>query len=179
MSTEEEVYLRPGVSVTESLFDYFVSKAYSRSYAALLALCLAAAAVVVACMLRNSVVLEYEQKFGHPGVGTMVTLMFAFFFSLSFLAHESLAMSAALIYPLLLLLAFWLLWAISLFFSRFERGSPLIFCAVLLIISVYYWVACVRASRTLMAPAALVVLWAAYCFFYTYSVSRHPWRRAE
>lgn len=173
--SEEQVYIRPGVSVAESLLDYFTRKAYSRTYAAMLALCLAAAVVVVASMLRNAALLAFEEKYGHPGVALMVSLMCVFFFTLSFLAHESLAYSQALLYPLLLLLLFWGLWAVSLFFSRFDRGSPLLFGTVLLLISVYYAVVCARASRTLAAPAAMACLWAAYCVYYTYAISRHPW----
>lgn len=173
--SETEVYIRPGVSAVESLLDYFSRKASSPSYGAALAMCLAAAVVVVACMLRNSVLLEYEEKYGHPGVALMVALMFAFFFSLSFLAHEALLCSRALLYPLLLLLLLWGLWAVALFFSRFDRGSPLLFGALLLVVSVYYSVRCVRASPTLLAPTAIACLWAAYCFYYTYAISRHPW----
>ena len=176
--SEDQVYIRPGVSAAESLVGYFTCKAYSRKFGAMLTLCLAAAVVVVACMLRNSELLSFEQKYGHPGLALMVSLTFVFFFTLSFLAHESLSHAPSLLYPLLLLLLFWGLWAVSLFFSRFDRGSPLLFGVVLLLLSAYYAVACTRASRTLMLPAGMALLWAAYCVGYTYAISRHPWTPA-
>jgi len=172
---EYEVEIRPGVSVVETIFNYVVNTFSEPSFLIYLGFALGIALLIIIIMVRNSVLLKYEEKFGHPNIIIMIILTVGFATVFAVLAYESIKLDKVMFWCYLIVLGLWLLWAVTLFFSRFERGSPLIFGTVFFLSVLYYSLLVVSRDIKYLSWCSICLLWSLYTLYYTFVISRHPW----
>lgn len=140
--------------------------------------------IVIFPMIRNIVVIEFEQNFGNPGIwalgimsiivalaNTVCTLYSMWYAS----KCEDADSYMRIILVQISYLVLWIIWSYSLFFSRTERGISLFVAIMWMLVAVYQSYIHWRLVPGISVYAGVVLVWPMYAAYLSYAYSRNTW----
>lgn len=178
---EVNVPIRPGLTVLETdlIWGYFTKTFQDYRFRWFLFLSFSVWVISTICLLANTELISFETQNGHPGVIALIVLNLLLAIILAFLAYETSPVDSHYYWLFLAILVVWTLWTVSLFFSRFERGMPLLFSTFFFMIVFYYTLMIIKVNKRFLPWAYGMVLLVGYFLFYNLMVAKNPWKEGE